>query len=115
MRRDGSQATRDAQWSNDAVESSSVGEVNAMATNGTVRIEKVYQLARALKDQLEPLARQHDGSMHDLHLRLAMAHALGVLDQLNEILAPTELVEGARFGNSQHSVMSRDEEPLGVL
>jgi hypothetical protein len=68
-----------------------------VATENQVRLETTLQLARELASQLYPLTKDPDAP-DAFALRLAQAQALGLVDQLSELLhVPTSgTATGAR-------------------
>lgn len=88
-----------------------------MVTNERASLESVLRLARQVAAQLEPMAAGAS-STDGLCLRLAQAHALGLIDQLTEIVGEqrqTDVATAAMIHTAARSVRALDEETLHVL
>lgn len=58
-----------------------------MATHERTRLAEIFELARQIAAELAPLTHSASDAQ-SLSLRLAQAHALGLVDQLAEIVSP---------------------------
>lgn len=87
-----------------------------MVTNERASLESVLRLAREIAAQLEPMAAGAS-STDGLCLRLAQAHALGLIDQLSEIVGEQQaaIARAAMLHAAARSARTLDEETLHVL
>ncbi len=72
-----------------------------MGRDDRARLEDVLRLAQQIAAQLEPLMRTTDEQIA-LCMRLAQAHAFGLVDQLQEIASAGADATTARQGDPAH-------------
>jgi hypothetical protein len=85
-----------------------------MVTNERASLENVLRLARQIAAQLEPMAATAN-STEGLCLRLAQAHALGLIDQLSEIVGEQVVATAAMLHANARATRQLDEETLHAV
>jgi hypothetical protein len=91
-------------------------EVRSMVTNERAGLESVLRLAREIAAKLEPMAASAS-STDGLCLRLAQAHALGLIDQLAEIVGEqdAEVARVTMIHATSRNTRTLEEETLQAL
>lgn len=88
-----------------------------MVTNERASLESVLRLAREIAAKLEPMAASAS-STDGLCLRLAQAHALGLIDQLAEIVGEQEraaVATAAMIHSAALKARALEEETLHAI